>query len=109
MSDDLDIPTFLQRPMTPEARERISKQLRAANRSEPVRVPKADRIKGRFDAEGRRLPDSIDEVGIALLRSIERTAAKEEKERKNEAFRLLKVARDEARAIKSAAKAAGNT
>jgi hypothetical protein len=70
-----------------------------------VREEKAKaKVKINRDAEGRPLPASMDEGSWALLRSIEGAAAKEEKARKEEAFRLLKVARDEKAEIKRQAK-----
>jgi hypothetical protein len=106
MTDNLDIPEFLRRIDTEESRRARAKIMRDSNNADTRKVPKADRVKHQYDSTGHVLPRNMDDASWKLLRQIEGDAAREEKERKAEAFRLLKIRADEKRAAKKAAKAA---
>ena len=104
--DELDIPEFLLRPDTPELKEKRAKLVRRLNSQEVQPLPRIERVKTEYDAEGHPLPKNMDTTSRALLRSLEKTAAKKEKERKAEISRVLAANKAEQRAIKAAAKAA---
>jgi hypothetical protein len=106
MTEDLDIPTCLQRPDTPELAAARAKLVTRLNSQDVRTVPRTERAKVERDAQGRALPKNLDAQSRALLREMEKTAAKEAAEAQAERLRLLQVARDEKARVRREAREA---